>query len=441
MDFFEDEEEDVDDVLPNNALQEEKKKEEPLHMNAYTCSELLQKTKKSEEKRKTRGGGGGGHHNKLKPSRIWSPDGEYEIVRSGPTLLMDPDECKSTLQERTMTLFKHTNPEVKFGEDNRTPLWKGVFKMHPDLGYEEDQYYNPKQEHLRIMYTNAERVKKNKPVNNLITRRDGGEPLPYWVDDWQHVKNNEQQHKQNSKKRKAQREAAEAAEAVSGPSSEAIKKAVSFRKPVVQPAPKRASRKDASQTMPTVIPTDDRYIFPLSGWMKSKTSTKGAPKLAVDHSSMLKQSPAIVLSKNIRVLAKEIGKSPDTATLPAPGAQSKEEEEEEEVEASPLPQKTKATTQPKKQQRDKKRARPDEDHGDVAPASKPNATVTAANDTLLKMKLAKSQYNSAQYEAYTNGDTGEVHPAYAMYLSGKTPVDPAELLSDFIRYMEERHML
>ena len=98
---------DDDDEDEEEEQEEEGEEKEKLHMKAYTVSELLDKTKKSEKRRERAG--------KLKPSRIWSPDGEYTVVRTGHTFIMDPDECKKTLQERSLTIFKHTNPDVKFG--------------------------------------------------------------------------------------------------------------------------------------------------------------------------------------------------------------------------------------------------------------------------------------------------------------------------------------
>lgn len=82
--------------------------------------------------------------------RKWTPDGEYTIVRTGPPLLYeDPDDCIADLTERSLTIFRHTDPTVVFGEDPERPLWKGVFRMAVG-GYGKDEYYDPKRTHLKV---------------------------------------------------------------------------------------------------------------------------------------------------------------------------------------------------------------------------------------------------------------------------------------------------
>lgn len=82
-----------------------------------------------------------------KPPRIWSPGSEYEQVgRVGHVFLQLPDDSRDMLTERSLTYFKNTDPSVQFAEDPLRPLWKGVFRMHPSLGYREgEQFYDPKQ--------------------------------------------------------------------------------------------------------------------------------------------------------------------------------------------------------------------------------------------------------------------------------------------------------
>lgn len=132
--------------------------------------------------------------------RVWNPEGEYTLVRSGPPLLYeDPDDCIADLTEKSLTIFKHVDPSVVFGEDPNRPLWKGVFRMAVG-GYGKDEYYEPKRTHFKSIYS-ADFPKKNRPENNLQVRRDGVTELPYWVDEWYHAKQAELGHKQKSKKK------------------------------------------------------------------------------------------------------------------------------------------------------------------------------------------------------------------------------------------------
>jgi hypothetical protein len=84
----------------------------------YTAAEMLQKTEASLEARRMPGSG------KKKQTRIWRTRNEYVQIRSGPTLPSDPDDCVSSLQERTLTLFKHIDPNVVFASDPKRPLYK-----------------------------------------------------------------------------------------------------------------------------------------------------------------------------------------------------------------------------------------------------------------------------------------------------------------------------
>lgn len=71
-------------------------------------------------------GVGSGTRKKRTYRHVWCPDGEYAMVRSGPPLLYEnPDDCIADLTERSLTIFKHTDPTVVFGEDPKRPLWKG----------------------------------------------------------------------------------------------------------------------------------------------------------------------------------------------------------------------------------------------------------------------------------------------------------------------------
>jgi hypothetical protein len=74
--------------------------------------------------------------------------------------------------------------------------------MHPSLGYREgQQFYNPKKEHLMIIYAKT-RPLKDKPADGMIHSRIGGPSLPYWVDDYQHMKDKDVKHRLNDRNKK-----------------------------------------------------------------------------------------------------------------------------------------------------------------------------------------------------------------------------------------------
>jgi len=476
------------------------KGEEKLHMKIVTCADLLESTITSTERRAAR--------KKVNQARIWKPSGEYTLVRSGYTLTENPDNCVSALQERTLFLFRHNDPEtVKFGEDPRTPLWKGVLKIHADLGYKEGEYYDPKQTHFKKIY--SQRPKKQKPIDNLVARRDGGESLPYWVDDYYHMKQNEQQHKQSSKKRKLERETEEVATvmkqeqeksriavAASGGGGNAqllvqAATAASILPPDTSTGDaskgpggrlKRRRRVAKREMQPPIMETNDKFIFPLCGWMEKKANSKGAPNFPVNHSSMLKSSPATALKNGIVDLVSKMGKvgpngeilvavaaaKPVASDAPVKKRQSnpkleaekkieveKEDKEEEEDEEEDVldddddddddEDENDVFEPPKK---DTKKAKRSVTFGGtetkiIEKKGEPPVNVVAANNNstmgnmMLKLKMAKSRYVNGQCDAYSRGDFTHVQPAYNAYLSGKYPVDPDAVLSDFVLYLEK----
>lgn len=480
---------------------DEKEGEEKLHMKIVTCADLLESTITSTERRAAR--------KKVNQARIWKPSGEYTLVRSGYTLTENPDNCVSALQERTLFLFRHNDPEtVKFGEDPRTPLWKGVLKIHADLGYKEGEYYDPKQTHFKKIY--SQRPKKQKPIDNLVARRDGGESLPYWVDDYYHMKQNEQQHKQSSKKRKLERETEEVATvmkqeqektriAASGGAGNAqllvqAATAASILPPDTSTGDaskgpggrlKRRRRVAKREMQPPIMETNDKFIFPLCGWMEKKANSKGAPNFPVNHSSMLKSSPATALKNGIVDIVSKMGKvgptgeilvavaaaKPAVSDAPADTKkrksnpkleaekkievekEDKEEEDEEEEDEDVLnddddddEEENDVFEPPKK---DAKKAKRSVTFGGtetkiIEKKGEPPINVVAAVDTnhvmgntMLKLKMAKSRYVNGQCDAYSRGDFTRVQPAYNAYLSGKYPVDPDAVLSDFVLYLEK----
>lgn len=267
--------------------------DEESQIKVYRPSELLERSREKTLNEMAA-------KSKRKPMRIWS-DPEYTLIRKGAPLLEDPDDCLDVLQERTLVLFVHNDPDVVFAADPKRPKWKGtplgdffvfvltflpigVFKMPPGSGYGEGQYYNPKQDHLAQIY--KIRQKKDKPENNIVESRDGSQ-FPYWVDDWQHVKDNDKKHKDTNKKRKAEQQ-----QKTTTPSSMINKSGKPLKE--VQP-------------LDTVVPVDYKHIFPLEGWMQSHATSKGANEKTVMRATMLKQNPAKELCKDISIFIQQLG--------------------------------------------------------------------------------------------------------------------------------------
>jgi hypothetical protein len=247
-------EKDYDDDDDDDEEEDEDDEENEPEMRTYTVGELLGHTVQSykdrgwdDDENSNSGSGSsgsrdednqlkskkaskaGGEKKKRQCRRVWTPDGEYTLVKTGPPLLMEnPDDCIADMSHLSLTIFKNIDPEVKFGEDPERPLWKGVFRMAVG-GYGKDEYYDPKvksvvsndvydfffffwfwaeknflpsekHSHLKRIYS-VDFPKAKRPANNLQIRRDGVTELPYWVDAWHHAKLAEEGYKQKSKKK------------------------------------------------------------------------------------------------------------------------------------------------------------------------------------------------------------------------------------------------
>jgi hypothetical protein len=346
---------------------------------------------------------------------------------------MDPDDCMSTLQERSMTLFKvcflnlhhclasilyivfvthrrkHTAPDVEFAKDPKRPLYKGVFAM---ADYREGEYYNPKLEHLSAIYA-ADRPKKNKPANNLIPQRTGeGEPFPYWVDDWQHSKNNDYRHKQNAKLRKAM-EKEEKNEGDGGGGEDEEVPAVAKKR---GRAPMAA---EEDPNTPTIVPTDGHFILPIGGWMKTATTAKGASLQAVSHSTLLRASPATAMGKSVKNYFAQMGTGaapPVVAEEPvAVVAPSEIKRVRFEQPSAPIVEQPKATA-----------VVPSPPPPPPVPKPHVNGTAAPPQQSLtLMLRQAKTKFV---------GEKADEQPLFKAYLAGTIEHDPADLLSEFIRY-------
>jgi hypothetical protein len=151
---------------------------------------------------------------KPKSARVWAPNNQYELVRRGVPLLEDPDAVGKNLNEGNFFYFRHVQVDdgrdVEFASDPHRPLWKAVFKVPPNCGCGPDEYWNPTQANYKVVYgpriledgtKDPGRDKPNQPADNMVVMRDGTR-LPYWVDEWQRHKDNDQEHKMASRQKK-----------------------------------------------------------------------------------------------------------------------------------------------------------------------------------------------------------------------------------------------
>ncbi len=306
----------------DEGVEDDGDQDDEIQMKVYTVGEALENTKRSIDARK--GGGGGGGGGKSAP-RVWEPQGEYELFRSGIPLLSDPDECISGLQERTLTLFKHTDPSVKFAEEPKRPLWKGVFTMGAGMGYEEGQYYDPKQTHLTQIYA-TEWPKKNKPADNMRERRDGGK-TPYWIDAWQIMKNNEESHRRKNRRRKASDMAHKPSAAAADEDDVADErlpllpkqqvKGGKGRKAAAAPGGGGEDGDGIVDEKAPIVPPCEGFIFPVSGWMRDHISKRETAGPTVVANSMLRTSPATALIKKMPLFVAQLAKGEATVAPPA----------------------------------------------------------------------------------------------------------------------------
>lgn len=303
---------------------------EPLEMALYTADDLLRKTVRSEV---TRGKAVPAKASEMAedvrrgPQRVWEPEGEYELIRAGPPLSHDPDRCPELLQERTLTLFKNIDPTVEFGKDPARPLWKGVFAMRDDLGYEPGQYYAPKQVHLRQIYAKS-RPKDKRPVDNIFQNRNPTVQHPYWVDDWYHVKMSEEKHKAKSRSRKRSKNPDEAGTTTmsssvavaAGPGPKKAKPAgVGKVAQAVAAAAGTTKKKEvtavSTENLPPVAPLHPGVVFQLGGWLRDQAYKKkpaAGDEGIVSLNATLKPSPANALAKETRTMMEQLYKTPLT---------------------------------------------------------------------------------------------------------------------------------
>jgi len=361
----------------SNFMDDEDDEDEPKFKVYHTATDLLRKTEESEARRKARG-----PKRKRKPPRVWSPGRDYEWVRDGIILAVDPESMLDKLDESHLTLFRHvdTDPPVRFAVDAKRPLWKGVFRMHGSMGYGPDQYYNPKKTQLKVLY--AKRDKASQPADNTVVTRDG-QRLPYWVDDWQWVKDSDRVHKQTSRMRKV------------------------------------------TQKNVLVAATEAAPLMPISGWMQAYVGTKQARSQLVSPSGVLKPSPASALAGQGAMLIGQMRKSelvqpqlsePSPPPSPIrPGAAST-------VMFSAFPSSTASAPTPVSQQ--------------AAPRTLPPPATSQGNGN--RLRILKMQFLSQQHNAWTVGAMDEVVPQCADFWTGSHGcADPDELLTAFIKFAEK----
>jgi len=187
---------------------------EDVEIKVYHTSDEVIRYQEAEQARKKGRGKGTNNKRKHKASKAWKPNGQYELVRRGKPLPADPETMGKDLSEEHLFYFRHVplddGRHVEFAHDPQRPLWKGVLKVPPDYGYGPDEYCSPTQAQFKVIYgphLDADemkipgRDKANQPDDNMVMTRDGMS-LPYWVDEWQLHKDNDQQHKMASRQKK-----------------------------------------------------------------------------------------------------------------------------------------------------------------------------------------------------------------------------------------------
>lgn len=282
--------------------------------------------------------------------RIWCPDGEYSLVRAGITLKEQPDLILDKLAERTLFIFRHNHDDVEFGANPDVPLWVGVFKMAPRLGYKEDQYYMPTQKHYKVIYQS--RPLKQTPVlrkecarldgstfikeestNDIIQR--SGKTFPYWVDAWYHMK---QRQKRAKRRHTVNNGSADGVteRLLAGAkmrSTSAIRNSLSGQTPnsgQQQQQQHSKSRQDDADNddddgaRETVVEVDGVILLPLGGWMADNAKKRKGRAKAIIPSTMLRVSPANDLARDFPSYIQRLG----TYTFPAPAPKHQRAAEE-----------------------------------------------------------------------------------------------------------------
>ncbi len=357
--------------------------EEDIAYKVYhSHKELMEITERAEDAQKKRKRKAGGAPRKRKPARAWQPKGDYRLERDGVPILGDPDGMLSDLSERHLVIFKHvpTDPPVRYAKDQKRPLWKGVFKMHPSMGYGDDQYYNPKQNQLKVIY--ASRDKAGQPKDNLIVGRDGS-TLPYWVDDWQWVKDSDRKYKENSRMKK-QKERASAAEAA----------------------------------LPSV--SEHGTLLPLVGWFAAYATNKKKDVHALSPSGVLRKDPAKAL---LGTAGSDLLAAMQPTSAPAPLLPPKDKEElYEDAAADPNPV---AEEKPAKRAKKAVSFAPAAVTLQVVPvkAAAPLPSAPGAKP----LRLLKVQFLAQQMQL---GEAGVCKDWFS--------ADPDELLTAFVKYVEEQ---
>lgn len=360
-----------------------------------------------------------------KLKHTWKNDGEYELIRPGVVLKAHPDEYGEQLQERTMAIFKNKDPSVTLCGDPDRPLWRGVFVMAPEFGYGEDEYYNPKQSHYKIMYRphakgglpkdnlveppkktdgeNDEEAEAAAPADNLVHLRTGVK-LPYWVDAYYRLKQSETRSRQLDRKRKDETGTAGTGKKKKGVGG--------------------ASSKKRERVGDPVVAIDNVYIFSLSP--AAEEHEEGDKKGTVTFTScMLKSNPSERLNTELSDIFAVLDGGKDAQLRPiiplstaASGSKSASKKKKKVVTFDPavlVP-----ATVP------------------VAPAT-PSVVVAAAvplqssgtpQVDLMYLKRRRGEYNAHQIAQY---DAGNRTGTYQLMMSAG--LDPDDVLIDFCKFL------
>lgn len=359
-----------------------------------------------------------------KLKHTWKNDGEYELVRPGVVLKAHPDEYGEQLQERTMAIFKNKDPAVTLCGDPDRPLWRGVFVMAPEFGYGEDEYYNPKQSHYKIMYrahakgglpndnlvenkdpVQADEDAPSPPADNLVHLRTGVK-LPYWVDAYYRLKQSETRSRQLDRKRKDETTKAGAGKKKKGAGG--------------------ASSKKRERVGDPVVPVDNVYIFSLSP--AAEEHEEGDKKGTVTFTScMLKSNPSERLNAELSDIFAVLDGGKDAQLRPiiplsaaTSGAKSASKKKKKVVTFDPaIPVVAAAIPHP-----------PVVVVAAVPPPPPLTQPSTAPQVDLMYLKRRRGEYNAHQIAQY---DAGNRIGTYQLMMSAG--LDPDDVLIDFCKFL------
>ena len=295
--------------------------------------------------------------------------------------------------------------------------------MDPALGYGEDEYYNPKQTHYKIMYRGRAKgglpednlVDPDKddappPADNLIHTRTG-EKLPYWVDAYYRLKQSETRSMQPERKRKAE----------TGSKGNGKKKK--------GPAGGGASSKKRERVGDPIVSIDNVYIFSLSP--AAEEHEEGEKKGTVTVTScMLKSNPSEKLNTDLSDIFAVLDGGKDAQIRPimplstvASGTKTAPKKKKvvtfepavvvSAVAPAPVPLVPSVVFAPS-----------------VPISPQPVSSAAAPQIDLMYLKRRRGEYNAHQIAQY---DAGNRNGTYQLMMNAG--LDPDDVLIDFCKFL------